>query len=71
MESTAAVQARRARDIIRIDLSVLRGDMKSLYLYARANGTDHDTQVTRRALSNLDQAIKALDDPALLHPTLF
>ena len=71
MESAAAVQARRARDIIRIDLSMLRGEMKALYLYARAYGTDHDTKVTRAALSHLDQALKALDDPALLHPTLF
>ena len=71
MESAAAVQARRARDIIRIDLSVLRGEVKSLYLYARAHGTQHDVQVTKRALQHLDAMLRELDDPALLHPTLF
>ena len=71
MESAAAVQSRRARDIIRIDLSVLRGELKSLNNYARAHGTHHDAEVTRRALNHLDAVLRELDDPALLHPTLF
>jgi hypothetical protein len=71
MKRDDELSARRTRDVIRVDLSVVRGELKALYLFARASGTQHDAQVTRRALDALDKVIRELDDPALLHPTLF
>lgn len=71
MRSDLDAIARRQRDIIRVDLSIIRGELKALLLYARKHAVDGDVKTLVHALDALDKAIRELDNPTLLHPTLF
>ena len=71
MDRSAAVRAQRHLAIVRVDLSVMRGEVKSLWHLARAVDNREAIKATTQALDRLDQAIKALDDATLFHPTLF
>lgn len=69
--TTALSKARRNIDALRIDVSILRGEIKSLYLLARAEGTAQDVADLRNALAHMDATLRAIDSPTLFHPTLF
>lgn len=71
MEKDLTAAARRAVAVLRIDLAIMRGELKAANNIARVSGTDLDLKMTTRALDHLDQAMRALDDPAIFHPTLF
>ena len=71
MEKDLTAAARRTVAVLRVDLAIMRGELKSAHHIARATGTQHDVDLTRRALDALDRVIRELDDPALFHPTLF
>lgn len=71
MDRSLAAAAQRTLAVVRVDLAVMRGEVKSLHNLARAAGTDGDVKATRRALEHLDRALRELDDPTILHPTLF
>lgn len=68
---SATARVQRDLAVTRVDLAVMRSEVKSLYLLARAEGTDTDERTLRACLDRLDKCIILLNDPSLFHPTLF
>lgn len=68
---SSRAEARRNLHIVRIDLAVLRAEIKPLHLYAQAHGTPDEQIAFSYALRYLDKIIIELDAATLFHPTLF
>ena len=71
MDRSTAARAQRDLEVVRIDLAVMRSEVKALWHLARSVDNAEGIRATRKALDHLDQAMVFLADARVFHPTLF